>query len=61
LVIVFDHLTRLAGDCGDLGIGTTRLEEEHDGGLPEADAAALPKRCHDRARELVGPHVAKTI
>src|SRR5215510_10733618 len=61
--IVFDHLTRLARDCGDLGIGTTGFEEEHDGGFPEAveDAAALPERCHDGARELVGPDVAKTV
>jgi hypothetical protein len=46
LGIVFDHLTRLAGDGRDLGIGTPRLEEEHDGGSPEAvdDAAALPEK-----------------
>ena len=44
--IVFDHLARLAGDCADLGIGTTGLEEKYDGGLPQAveDAAAHPER-----------------
>jgi hypothetical protein len=40
--IVLDHVARLAGNGGDLGIGAAGLEQEHNGRFAQAVEDEMP-------------------